>query len=196
MRFEEYTACDGLGLRALMEAKQVSPAEVGAAPRAAWEGTNAIVNGLADPLFDPPLRGADDGPLAGVPFLNKDIGPMAAGVPCYCGSRGVPGYRPDHDAHVMTRIRQAGLVTLGLTTMPEFGPGFITESARTGITRNPHDPSLGAGGSSGGSAALVGAGGVPMAHGSDGAGSLRIPAACCRVYGLKASRGRVSPGPD
>ena len=189
-------ACDALGLRELLSTGAVTAAEVEAAAREALERANRDVNGLADPLFERPLDYAANGPLAAVPFLIKDIGPMAAGVPFYCGSAGVPGIRPDHDSNLMTKIRAAGLMTLGLTTMPEFGLNFVTESKRTGVTRNPHDLSANAGGSSGGSAALVAAGAVPLAHGSDGAGSIRIPAACCRLFGLKPSRGRISPGPD
>src|SRR3954452_9863312 len=151
MTREEYMACDALGLRGLLSSRAFSAAEVEAAAREALERANRDVNGLADPLFDRPLKYAADGPLAGVPFLIKDIGPMAAGVPFYCGSQGVPGIRPDHDSNLMTKIRAAGLMTLGLTTMPEFGLNFVTESKRTGITRNPHDLSRNAGGSSGGS---------------------------------------------
>jgi amidase len=196
MTFDEYTACDAHDLRALLSTGELTAEEVEAAAREALTRANALVNGLADPLFEAPLTSDPSGPLAGVPFVIKDIGPMAKGVPFYCGSRGVPGIRPDHDSNVMRRIRAAGLMTLGLTTMPEFGLNFVTESKRTGSTLNPHDPSSNAGGSSGGSAALVAAGGVPMAHGSDGAGSLRIPAACCRLFALKPTRGRISPGPD
>ena len=104
---------------------------------------------------------------------------MAKDVPFFCGSRAVPGIRPEHDSDLMTRVRAAGLVTLGLTTTPELGLGFATEPLRTGPTRNPWDLERGVGGSSGGAAALVAAGAVPIAHGSDGAGSLRIPASCC-----------------
>src|SRR5699024_3058784 len=127
--------------RALLSAGEVTAEEVEAAARDALTRADALVNGLADPLFDAPLRSDPSGPLAGGPFLSKDIGPLAHDVPFYCGSRGVPGVRPDHDANVMRRIRAAGLMTLGLTTMPEFGLNFITESKRTGITRNPHDRS-------------------------------------------------------
>ena len=121
---------------------------------------------------------------------------MAAGVPFYGGSRAVPGIRPDHDSDLMRRVRAAGLKTLGLTTSPELGMSLTTEPLRTGPTRNPFDPERSAGGSSGGSAALVAAGAVPIAHGSDGAGSLRVPAACCGVIGLKPTRGRIPCGPD
>ena len=193
---EEYAACDAVGLRELITAREVTAAEVETVARRGLDAANKRVNGLAAPPFTPALGHASDGPLGGVPFLIKDFGPMAKGVPFFCGSRGVPGIRPDHDSDLMTRVRAAGLVTLGLTTAPEFGVSFSTEPRRTGPTRNPWDLERGVGGSSGGSAALVAAGAVPIAHGSDGAGSLRIPASCCGLVGLKPSRGRTPAGPD
>src|SRR5204862_6378146 len=101
-----------------------------------------------------------------------------------------------HDTDLMTRFKQAGLVTLGRTATPEFAFNATTEPVSNGPTRNPWDPSRSPGGSSGGSAALVAAGAIPMAHGTDGAGSIRIPAAWCGLVGLKPSRGRIPPGPD
>ena len=191
MHVDEYTQHDAVGLRALMAAGEVSADEVEAAAREALDAANARVNGLAAPPFTPALDHDPDGPLAGVPFLYKDFGPMAAGVPFYAGCRAVPDLRPDHDSDLMRRVRAAGLRTLGLTTSPELGMSLTTEPLRTGPTRNPFDPERSAGGSSGGSAALVAAGAVPIAHGSDGAGSLRVPAACCGVIGLKPTRGRT-----
>ncbi|GIG56867.1 amidase [Longispora fulva] len=196
MEPHEYASYDALGLRDLIRAGEVTAAEVEAAARAALETVNPRLNGLALPLFDPALAHAVDGPLAGVPFLVKDGGPMAEGVPFFVGSRAVPGPRAHHDTDLMARFRAAGLVTLGLTTVPELLLSFATESARYGVTRNPWDPARGAGGSSGGAAALVAAGAVPLAHGNDGAGSLRVPASCCGLVGLKPSRGRVPCGPD
>ena len=157
---------------------------------------DAEVNGLALPLFSAALDHAADGPLAGVPFLIKDSGPMAKGVPFGIGSRSLEGIRARHDSDLMTRFRAAGLVTLGLTTVPELAISFATESVKHGPTRNPWNPVRGVGGSSGGAAALVAAGAVPIAHGNDGAGSIRIPAACCGLVGLKPSRGRTPCGPD
>ncbi|WP_412543558.1 amidase family protein [Longispora sp. K20-0274] len=196
MKPHEYARHDALGLRDLIRAGEVSAAEVEAAARAALESADARLNGLALPLFEPALAHAADGPLAGVPFLIKDGGPFAEGVPFFVGSRAVPGPRAHHDTDLMGRFRSAGLVTLGLTTVPEMLLSFATESARYGVTRNPWDPARGAGGSSGGAAALVAAGAVPLAHGNDGAGSLRVPASCCGLVGLKPSRGRVPVGPD
>jgi amidase len=193
---EEYANYDAIGLRELIAGGEVTTDEVQTVARRALDAANARVNGLAAPQFEPALEHASDGPLAGVPFLIKDIGPMAQGVAFFCGSRGVPGIRPDHDSHLMKRVRAAGLVTLGLTTMPELGLSLSTEPLRTGRTRNPWNLERGAGGSSGGSAALVAAGAVPIAHGSDGAGSIRIPASCCGLVGLKPSRGRTPSGPD
>jgi amidase len=130
-----------------------------------------------------------------VPFLVKDSGPFARGVPFALGSRSIRGATAMVDHDLMTRFRAAGLVTLGQTTAPELGLSFATESALHGVTRNPWDLARGTGGSSGGAAALVAAGAVPLAHGNDGGGSIRIPAACCGLVGLKPSRGRTPSGP-
>ncbi|MEV8630857.1 amidase [Streptosporangium sp. NPDC051023] len=196
MELHEYARYDAIGLRDLIRAGEVTAAEVEAVARQALEKANAEVNGLALPPFSPALDHAADGPLTGVPFLIKDNGPVAKGVPFFCGSRSVEGVVAQHDTDLMTRIRAAGLVTLGLTTVPEMMISFSTESVKYGPTRNPWDQDRGVGGSSGGAAALVAAGAVPVAHGSDGAGSLRIPASCCGLVGLKPSRGRVPCGPD
>jgi amidase len=196
MEPREYADHDAVGLRALITSGQVTAAEVEHAARRALETANERVNGLALPPFDPALGHADDGPLAGVPFLIKDSGPMAEGVPFSMGSRALVGVCAPRDTELMTRLRAAGLVTLGLTTVSELVLSFATESARYGVTRNPWNPDRGAGGSSGGAAALVAAGAVPLAHANDGAGSIRIPASACGLVGLKPSRGRTPCGPD
>jgi amidase len=196
VELHEYARHDAIGLRALIAAGEVSAAAVEAVTRQALELANAEVNGLAMPVFAEALDHAADGPFAGVPFLLKDSGPIAQGVPFFLGSRSVIGAVASHDSDLMTRFRAAGLVTLGLTTVPELGISFTTEPVKHGPTRNPWCLDRSVGGSSGGAAALVAAGAVPIAHGNDSAGSVRIPASCCGLVGLKPSRGRTPCGPD
>lgn len=196
MDIHDYITYDAVGIRDLIKAGEVTAAEVEAAAREALALADEQVNGLALPVFSPALAHSADGPFAGVPFLIKDHGPVAEGVPFTLGSRALPGILARRDTDLMTRFRAAGLVTLGLTTSPEMCVSFSTESLRYGPTRNPWNLERGVGGSSGGAAALVAAGAVPVAHASDGAGSIRIPAACCGLVGLKPSRGRVTSGPD
>jgi len=192
----EYSRYDAVGLRELIEAGEVTAVEVETVAREAIEAANAVVNGLALPVFSPALDHDPDGPFGGVPFLIKDSGPMAAGVEFTIGSRSLRGVRAPHDTDLMRRFRAAGLVTLGSTTVPELCLSFATEPVSTGPTRNPWDPARGVGGSSGGAAAMVAAGAVPVAHANDSAGSTRIPAGACGLVGLKPSRGRTPCGPD
>ncbi|MEV0620071.1 amidase family protein [Nonomuraea sp. NPDC050404] len=196
MDLHEYARYDAVGLRDLIKAGEVTAAEVETAARQALALADGRLNALALPIFTPALDHAADGPLAGVPFLIKDHGPVAEGVPFTLGSRALPGVVAWRDTDLMTRFRAAGLLTLGLTTVPELCVSFTTEPLRYGPVRNPWHLGTSAGGSSGGAAALVAAGAVPVAHASDGAGSIRIPAACCGLVGLKPSRGRVTSGPD
>jgi amidase len=176
-------------------AGEVSPAEVESAARRALAGANADLNALTGAPFEPALDANPDGPLAGVPFLVKDSEPFARGVEFTLGSRSIRGARAARDHPLMTRFRDTGLVTLGQTTTPEWSLNFATESVRYGPTRNPWDLTRGAGGSSGGAAALVAAGAVPLAHASDGAGSIRVPASCCGLVGLKPGRTTVVSAP-
>lgn len=192
----EYAALDATAVAALIARGEVSPAEVRATARAAIEQVNPDLNALALPLFDEPLAASPTGPFAGVPFLLKDWGPVAEGVPFTGGTRLFAGAVAHHDSEIMRRFRAAGLVALGSTTTPEMSISFATESRLHGVTRNPWHLDRGVGGSSGGSAALVAAGAVPAAHGNDGAGSVRLPAACCGLVGLKPTRGRTPSGPD
>ena len=137
---------------------------------------------------------AGDGPFHGVPIAVKDL-TATAGILTTYSSRAFAENVPDFDTAVVRRIREAGFVIVGKTNTPEFGTTAFTESELNGATRNPWDPERTPGGSSGGAAAAVAAGLIPLAHGSDGGGSIRIPASCCGLFGLKPSRGRVSTAP-
>jgi amidase len=141
------------------------------------------------------IEPGDERPFAGVPIAVKANVPVE-GLCMNFGSRFLAGHRPDHSAYLVHRLREAGFVVVGSTNMPEFGILPTTEPRHTGPTRNPFDHDRTPGGSSGGSAAAVASGMLPVAHGNDGGGSLRTPAACCGLVGLKPSRGRVSRGPD
>lgn len=195
MELDEYALLDGIALRDLIKTGEVSAAEVHETARAAILSVNDQLNALAFPLFDKPLDHDPSGPFGGVPMLLKDAGEVAEGVPFSVGSRFFDGLISRHDAHIMRRFRAAGLAALGSTNVPEMMIAFATESRLHGITRNPWDLDRGVGGSSGGSAALVAAGAVPIAHANDGAGSIRIPASSCGLVGLKPTRGRVPLGP-
>jgi amidase len=141
------------------------------------------------------IEPGDERPFAGVPIAIKTNVPVA-GMFMNFGSRFLQGHRPGHSAYLVRRLRDAGFVVVGTTNMPEFGILPTTEPRHTGATHNPWDLERTPGGSSGGSAAAVAAGMLPVAHGNDGGGSLRIPGACCGLVALKPSRGRVSRGPD
>jgi amidase len=137
---------------------------------------------------------AGEGAFRGVPIGVKDLA-ATAGIRTTYSSHAYADYVPDFDTAVVRRIRKAGFVIVGKTNTPEFGTVAFTESELNGATRNPWNTELTPGGSSGGAAAAVAAGLVPIAHGTDGGGSIRIPASCCGLFGLKPSRGRVSSAP-
>ena len=193
LKISEYAGLDATALAALIFEGRVRADEVEEAARTAVAEVNDDLNALTLPLFEPALGSEPTGVFAGVPFVIKDSAPFARGVPFGLGSRSVHGAVAAADHPMMTRFRAAGLVTIGQTTAPEYSLSFATESLRHGVTRNPWALDRGVGGSSGGAAALVAAGAVPVAHGNDGAGSLRIPASACGLVGLKPSRGRT-PG--
>jgi Asp-tRNA(Asn)/Glu-tRNA(Gln) amidotransferase A subunit family amidase len=196
----EYTTHDGLALAALMRDGEVSPAELLEAAIARAGRVNPRINALVTPMFEQArMRAAEapgEGSFAGVPFLLKDLRAQYAGVPTTAGSRLWRDLVPDHDSELVARHKRAGFVIFGKTNTPEFGCCPSTEGRLFGAVRNPWNPALSAGGSSGGSAAAVAAGIVPVAHASDGGGSIRIPAACCGVFGFKPSRGLNPSGPD
>ncbi len=198
MRDDEYLAQDALGLAAAVSAGDVSPAELLALARARAERVDPRVNALAhrtDAHADARVAGPLSGPLAGVPFVLKDLHQDLAGEPATSGCRALAGHRATANSTVVQRWLDAGLVVLGRTTTPEFGSKGVTEAALFGPTRNPWDLTRTPGGSSGGSAAAVAAGIVPVAAASDGGGSIRIPAACTGLVGLKPGRGLVPHGP-
>lgn len=196
---DEYLSHDALGLAALVRARGVSPAELldGALSRvqALNPRLNAVVN-LMEADARAAAAAAPPGPFTGVPFLAKDLITFYQGHPTTSGSRLLTGVAPDHDSEMARRVRAAGLVVFGKTNTPEFGLVPFTEPELFGPCRNPWDTGRTPGGSSGGSAAAVAAGIVPMASGGDGGGSIRIPASCCGLFGLKPTRGRTPTGPD
>lgn len=193
-----YARTDAVGLAAHVAAGDVSPAELLEVAIARADATNPLLNFLArNTVARARARAAkplNAGPLSGVPFLVKDLGIDIAGVPTGSGSRYLARIA-DADSHFIARADAAGLLTFGKTTTPELGLTVSTESLATGRTRNPWNPQKTTGGSSGGSAAAVAAGVVPLAQASDGGGSVRVPASCCGLLGLKTSRGRVPLGP-
>lgn len=193
METTEYVSFDAVGLAKLVAEGEVTPAELETAARAATEAVNPQINAVVEtwPADDEPRSG----PLAGVPFLIKDIAVAMAGKRMELGSRLAAGHVSPADSSLMRRIRQAGLVTFGRTATAELAYSTTTEPVLYGATRNPWDPARSAGGSSGGAGAAVAAGAVPIAHGTDAAGSLRIPASYNGLFGLKPTRGRVSVGP-
>lgn len=195
----EYARYDGLALAALVAKRQVTPLELLNAAKKRLEALNPDLNATAHVFFDKAetqiKQGLPAGPFTGVPFVLKDLGQQLAGTITSYGSRVFKDNTPDFDSTLVTRYKQAGLVIFAKTTSPEFGLTFTTESVLFGKTRNPWNLERTSGGSSGGSAALVASRVVPMAHGSDGGGSIRIPASCCGLFGLKPTRGRVPMGP-
>ena len=200
MNFTEYARYDGLGLADLIHRKEVAAREVSELALAGFQKINPTINAIIE-IYEDRVEKADQllrpgKPFAGVPFFLKDLGATEAGKPQEMGSRLAKGFVAETDTFLTARFKEAGTIILGRTTTPELGFAATTESILTGATRNPWDLNLIAGGSSGGSAAAVAAGIVPVAHASDGGGSIRIPAACCGIVGLKPSRGRVTSGPD
>ena len=181
---EEYCELDATAIAAAVNAGEVTFAEIHAAATEMHRRTDGDIHAVVE-WYDEPSNGADVGPLAGVPFLRKDYGSTEAGRLQEMGSRLTAGVRPTTTSPYYRRLDAAGARVVGRSAVPEFVMHGTTESLAFGITRNPHDRTLSVGGSSGGSAAAVAAGVVPAAHATDCAGSIRIPAAACGLYGLK-----------
>lgn len=197
----DYMKQDGLGLAALVRSKEVTAAELlEVAIQRAGE-VNPKLNALITPMYEIARQRATeklDGPFAGVPFLTKDLFQEYAGVPTAYGCRALKDarYIPTEHAEITRRWLAAGTVVFGRTNTPEFGAKGITEPDAWGACRNPWNTDHTPGGSSGGSAALVAAGAVPMAGANDGGGSIRLPAGHCGLFGLKPGRGRTPWGPE
>jgi len=199
MNFTDYAKYDGLGLAELIAKTKVSAAEALEAAINAAERHNPRLNAIILPLYDQARARAKTklrGPFAGVPFLMKDILGAMVGVPTRQGSAYFPAFPAMRDSTLTSRFNKAGLVTFGKTNVPEYGLLPITESTLYGPARNPWNTDHTPGGSSGGSAAAVAAGIVPVAHANDGGGSIRIPASSCGLVGLKPTRARNPLGPD
>ncbi|OXI28705.1 amidase [Burkholderia sp. AU16741] len=191
---------DGIALAALVRAKEVQPTELLDAVLACLDTLNPVLNAVAERLDDSARQAAAsvtgrESILAGVPTLIKDLFMPVRGARMSNGSFLFGDHRPDFDGELVARLRRAGIPIAGTSLSPELGTSYCTSSARFGVTRNPWHPHVSAGGSSGAAAALVAARVLPFAHGNDGGGSLRVPASCCGVFGLKPTRGRTPNGP-
>jgi amidase len=197
---DELAFADATALAELVRRKEIEPVELVEAAVGRIERLNPELNAVVTPMYDQAVEAAKavlpDGPFKGVPFLLKDALAVYAGVPMTLGSELMRHFVPDHNSELVNRIKRAGLIILGKTNTPEFGILPTTEPRLFGPCRNPWDTTRTSGGSSGGSAAAVAAGMVPFAHGNDGGGSIRIPASCCGLFGLKPTRARNPLGPD
>jgi len=197
MTFDEYRSYDAIGLADLMRKREISRAEVMAAALARLQTVNPIVNAvtyLHQSAIEPDAP-VHDGPFAGVPYLIKDLHAPVKGMPLTHGSRLFAGQVHDFDAETVARLRRAGFVIIGRTNSPELGMNVTTEPALHGPTRNPWNIAHIAGGSSGGAGAAVASGILPAAHATDSGGSIRIPASCNGLVGLKPTRALLAYGP-
>ncbi len=194
---EFYGRSDALEMGRAVRAGEVTPRELLDEAIARAERVNPHLNAIAARRYEDARvdaeRSARDGAFAGVPFVAKDLGPPLAGLPLTMGSRYFARYVPTEDHEFFRRVKRSGAVVFAKSTTPEFGLSPYTETALFGATRNPWDLTRTPGGSSGGSAALCAAGVLPIAHGNDMGGSIRIPASCTGLFGLKPSRART-PG--
>ncbi|HVA33960.1 MAG TPA: amidase [Candidatus Baltobacteraceae bacterium] len=193
--FSNYDDYDALGLAQLVRTGEVRAEELLDEAIARAQRVNPQLNALVCERFEQARAdvraGLPEGPFRGVPLVVKDLGPALAGVPLTGGSRYFKDYVPQYDDEFVARLKRAGFAIFGKTNTPELGLAPVTEPALFGPCRNPWDLDRVTGGSSGGSAALVASGVVAMAHGNDMGGSIRIPASCTGIFGLKPSRGRT-----
>lgn len=191
---------DALDQAELVRRREIKPIELVDAAIARIERLNPLLNAVITPMYDEAravaLGHLPVGTFTGVPFLLKDLVAAYRGVRLAAGTRMLHDFVPNYDSELVLRLKKAGLIILGKTNTPELGGHVTTEPALFGPTRNPWNLTRSTGGSSGGSAAAVAAGLVPMAHANDAAGSIRIPASCCGLFGLKPTRARNSLGPD
>lgn len=198
--YSEYEQYDAMALAVQVARGDVSSAELLEAALARLDAVNPRINAVTQDHRELARRfvadGLPRGPMHGVPFLIKDLHATIAGTVTSNGSRFFADNLADHDTEMVARYRRAGLALFGKTNTPEFGLTVTTEPQVFGAARNPWHRTFSTGGSSGGSAAAVAAGIVPAAHASDGGGSIRIPASCCGLFGLKPTRGRNPAGPD
>ncbi|MEX2207935.1 MAG: amidase [Myxococcota bacterium] len=195
----DYESYDALGLAELVRKGETSAEALLDEALSRVDSRNPALNAVnmvwADHARAAILAGLPDGPFRGVPYLLKDLHAQVAGMPLSFGSRLYSRFVSDTDSEITLRYRRAGLVIFGRTTSPEFGLTATTESVLWGVTRNPWNRERTSGGSSGGASAAVAAGILPAAHASDGGGSIRIPASCCALFGMKPTRARVPSGP-
>ncbi|MFH1091527.1 MAG: amidase family protein [Pseudomonadota bacterium] len=196
--FDDLAKMDATALAELVRKKEVKPSELVEAAIRRIEQVNPKLNAVVTPMYDQARAAAQGelgGPFAGVPFLLKDLMAEYAGVRTTSGARVLKDYVSGFDSEQVVRLKRAGLIVLGKTNTPELGLVATTEPQLFGPCRNPWNTGHSTGGSSGGSAAAVAAGIVPRAHANDGGGSIRIPASCCGVFGLKPTRARNSLAP-
>ena len=195
----ELLQLDATAQAALIRTREITAHELVSAAIAQVERLNPQLNAVITPMFELALANAQqplsEGAFAGVPFLLKDLQAAYEGVPMSAGSRWLKDFKPNGDSELVKRYKRAGLIVIGKTNTPEFGLLPTTEPELYGATHNPWDVTRTPGGSSGGSAAAVAARMTAMAHANDGGGSIRIPASCCGVFGLKPTRGRNPLGP-